>query len=485
MTIDVEQLGNCTVALRIEARPSEVTVERDRIVKAFSKQVRIPGYRPGKVPAAIMDAKFKEDINRELTDSLIGMGLREAMREHKIEIIAVPSVTDVDLEPDLTFRFKATVAVEPQFDLPDYENIPLEMPKIEVSDQERDDFIQMMRDRSARFDDVTDRSLEMGDYAVVDSLGTQNGTPLAEVHAGLPNNVASHTGLWLRIESEVFLPGFCDGLVGMAIGETREQTISVPVDHPLRALAGETVVYSTTLRGIKRKVLPELDDAFAASQGITGGVEELNRMVTGLLTHQKMDETRDELLRQVHDFLDKNTDFDLPAFAVEQETRSMIDFLVTANTRKGVSEEQLKEKSQEIFAEATAGAKAKVKRDYVLDRIARARGITVTQKDFDSKLVSIAQSLNETPATLKKRLEKNKSTGALREQILREKAEQFLLISNMQKSGLFPTATSKDASDEAGAPVSDEEALADNTPNPESGTESAEGAAGNETVSAS
>ncbi|MFQ3578446.1 MAG: trigger factor [Verrucomicrobiia bacterium] len=254
MTIDLERLPNCSINLRIEAPASTVQERRKKLVRAFAQQARIPGYRPGKVPDAIIESRYKAEIDQELKESMIGEGLREAIRKENLKLVAVTSVKDVDLEPDLTFRFRATLSVEPEFELPDYLGIPVTLPSTAATEEEVEGMFIRFREQEATFEDITDRPLQMEDFAVVESVGTLGGKPLQEVFEDLPPNIARHKNLWIRIAEGVFLPGFPEQLVGMQIGETRAFDLAIPSDFMIRAIAGETLHYTVTLRELKRRV---------------------------------------------------------------------------------------------------------------------------------------------------------------------------------------------------------------------------------------
>src|SRR3954454_4097825 len=172
MKVEVEKQPGSVSKLQIELPADEVTKEWDAIANSFARFAKIPGYRPGKAPRRVIEAKFRKEIQDELTRKLVSKSYRDAIEQKQLRVVSLTNVEDVEFGDDKSIRFSATVVTAPDFNLPEYRNIPVQLPSMEVTEAEIDTAIERLRDQSADFVDVTDRPLEMGDFVVIDFEGT-------------------------------------------------------------------------------------------------------------------------------------------------------------------------------------------------------------------------------------------------------------------------------------------------------------------------
>ncbi len=425
MKIDIERLPNCQVNIHVELDPDTARSQRKRIVGAFAKQVRLPGYRPGKAPAHIIEARYKDDVRAELHDRLLNQALSEAIREKNLRVLNVLEVKDATLAPDDSFACRALLSLEPEFELPDYSEIVVSLPDSEPSSEALDRFIDAFRMRAATFEDITDRGAEYGDFVQVDLEGKQDGAPLADIHPDLPANVAVAKNFWLQLEEDAFLPGFCARLLGARPGESQTFELQLPETPSLGPLSAQTVSYETVLRGLKCRVLPALDDAFAKAMGAPdfAGFRE---QTAALLRDRRADELarlkRDRILQK----LLENADFELPANLVYSETRRIVDDIVKNNSERGVPEDMLKEKEKEIVGGAAQRAQQRVRGTFLLLKIAEKEGIEVSAREFDQRFAALAESAGQPAARLRKELEKRGVLDRIHEEFLQTKVMDWL-----------------------------------------------------------
>src|SRR5580704_7259042 len=237
MNVEVENLPNCIASLRIELSPDSVTKEWNEVVKGFRQVARIPGFRPGKAPQNVVEAKYRKEIQEELTRKLVQETTREAIKEKGLKVLSVSNVDDVEFTPERSMRFTATLITTPEFELPEYKGIHVKVPPTEVTDQEVDQGLQNLRERHATFSDVEGRALEMNDFAVIDYSSSLDGRPLLEAESKAPKMLGGGADFWIKVEENTFLKGFSDQLVGMQTGETRNFNLTVPDDYPVAGLA--------------------------------------------------------------------------------------------------------------------------------------------------------------------------------------------------------------------------------------------------------
>src|SRR6202011_3567783 len=287
MKVEVEKQPESVSTLRIELPPEEVAKEWDVIANSFARFAKIPGYRPGKAPRRVIEAKFRKEIQDELTRKLVSKSYRDAIEQKQLRVVSLTNLEDVEFGDDKSLRFRATVVTAPEFDLPEYKNIKVELPDTKVSEAEVDAALERLRDQSADFVDVPERGLEMEDFAVIDFEGSVDGKPISEVASNASKSLHGSKKFWLHLASDNFLPKFCEQIVGQKPGETRTVTVDFPADFPITELAGKQASYSVTLREIKQKVPPPLDDAFAAKLVPEKTLADLRHMIEHDIEHEK------------------------------------------------------------------------------------------------------------------------------------------------------------------------------------------------------
>ncbi|HEX4665638.1 MAG TPA: trigger factor [Chthoniobacterales bacterium] len=426
MKVEVENQPHCVATLKIELPPEQVSKEWDAIANSFAAQARIPGYRPGKAPKRVIEAKFRKDIQEELTKKLVSKSYHEAIAEKQLRVVSLTNLEDVEFGDDRSMRFRATVVTAPEFELPDYKGIPLQLPETKVSEEEIDAAVERLREQSADFVDVPERGLEMEDFAVIDFEGTIAGTPIAELAPNASRNLQGGKKFWLRLSAENFLPGFVEQMIGQKPGETRTIKVEFPADFPVAEVAGKTAEYQVTLQEIKQRVLPPLDDVFAAKWMPEKTLADLRQALEHQIEHEKGHELERARERQVVQFLSERVQFELPPNLLKQETRNTLAELVQRNRERGVADEALKEKEEELIRMAGGLAAHRLKTNFILHRIAEQEKIQVTRADLDETIRHQAMHHNITPEKMRQEIEKNDGMNGLVEQVLLGKTIDFL-----------------------------------------------------------
>ncbi len=350
---------------------------------------------------------------------------REAIAEHKLRVVGYPEVADVQYRPGQALSYTATVDVAPDFALPDYRGIPVKQKETPVTDEDIQRTLDSLREQQAEFVNVEGRPLKTGDFAVVNYTGVAEGKPIAEL---VPDaqTLGEHKDFWLLINSDSFLPGFCDQLLGAQVGEKRQVLVNFPADFPQKTLAGKKATYFVDIIAIKEKKLPEPNDEFARKVGLES-LDKLKAEIRQSLAAEREAEARAEMRRQVIDHLLSRVDFDLPESLVARETRSIIYDVVRENTLRGVSKQTLEEKKGEILGMASQSAKDRLRASFILDAIAERENITVTEEEMEARLASLAQRYRIAPERLKAQLAERDGLGEIEEQIRTGKTLDFLI----------------------------------------------------------
>src|SRR5205807_1023965 len=233
------------------------------------------------------DKRFRKEIQDELTKKLVSKSYHEAVEQEQLRVASLTNIGNIEFGEDKSMRFRATVVTAPEFELPDYKQIPVQLQDTKVAEEEVEAAIERLRDQSADFVDVAERALEMGDFAVVDFEGSIENKAISEIAPQASKNLHGGKKFWLHLAPENFLPKFCEQLIGLKPGEPRLVIVDFPNDFPVKELAGKKADYAVTLREIKEKVLPPLDDALAAKLVPGKTLAALREMIEHDLEHAK------------------------------------------------------------------------------------------------------------------------------------------------------------------------------------------------------
>ena len=426
MKVEVEKKPESVSTLQIELPPEEVAKEWDEIANSFARFAKIPGYRPGKAPRSVIEKRFRKEIQDEVTKKLVSKSYHDAIAQKQLRVAALSNVEDVEFGEDKSMRFRATVVTAPEFELPDYKNIRVQLPDAKVSNAEIDAALERLREQAADFVDVPERGLHMGDFAVLDFDGAIEGKPIREIAPNASKNLHGGRKFWLHLAPENFLPGFCEQILGMKPAETRSVQVEFAADLPVAELAGKKADYAVTLNEIKERVLPPVDDAMAAKLAPGKSLVDLRDMIAHDLEHQKKHEVERAKEAQIVKFLDEHTSFDLPPPLLKNETRRALNELVHRNRERGVPDEVLKGKEKELVEGAASVAAQRLKTNFILARIAEHQGIKVTREDVDLRIRQEAARYNISSDKMRKEIDEHSGLDALAEQILLGKTLDFL-----------------------------------------------------------
>jgi trigger factor len=426
MNVEVESLPNCIASLHIELPADLVTKEWNEVVKGFRQYARIPGFRPGKAPQSVIEAKFRKEIQQELTKKLVTETTREAIREKGLKVLSISEVDDVEFTPEKSMRFTATLITSPEFELPDYKGIHVKVPPEEVTGHELERALQNIRERHATFSDVEGRTLEMDDFAVVDYSATVDGRPLLEVEPKAPKMLAGGTDFWLKLDQNTLLKGFSDQLVGMQTGETREFDLGTPDDYPVAELARRTLHFNVTLKGIKSMQLPELTDELAAQveEGLT--LDKLKETLKEQLAAEKSRGMQMLKQNQIIEYLTSHVECELPQSYVKSETRRIMSEIVQHNQMRGISEDVLRENQKDIISAASRNARDRLKANFILTRVAEKEGIEVKPQELRERVQILANQYRMKFEKMMSELEDKHALGQVREEVLIGKVLDFL-----------------------------------------------------------
>ncbi len=427
MNIVVEKLPKCAANVRVEIPADTVSKERETIVRAYSSKARIPGFRPGKAPRAVVEKRFAKEIESELLEKLVDDGLRDALKQEELKVLDFGTVKDLTIGAEGTCSFQTTLTLAPEITLPEYKGIAVTAPPAAVPDADLASQLESLRERFADFTAIEDRAAEAGDFAVIDYTSTVNGQPTEEFLGKSAGYLSGREGFWVRLDEKFFLPGFASQAVGMTVGESRDIPITLPEDYPVAGLANQTLVLATTLKDLKLSVLPELTDDFANRLAPGKTMEEVTTMIRENLAYERERKISDHKVNQIIEHLTNQVDCELPESLVTEETQSQADSMVERGVRAGMSEEEIQEQQNEIFAADSQQAVSNLRTNFILREIAAAEKLAINDKELVSHLIQIATSRKVEPKKFIKDMQRAGRIEGVRQSMLIGKTLDFLL----------------------------------------------------------
>jgi trigger factor len=339
-------------------------------------------------------------------------------------------VENVEISDDKTMRYKATVVTAPEFELPDYSSIPVELKKEEATDEHVQRWVDQLREPHATYTPVEDRPLAMGDYAVVSYSGTLDGQPLGEAVSSAPVQLQGRRNAWVLMAEESLAPGFCKALEGMAVNEERTFGLDFPADFPLADLAGKKVDYTVTLHAINAKSLPEFDDALAEKIEAGSSADQLRVKIRERIESVAAQQFENAKRQAAVNHLLSQVTCELPANVVEREMSGILKEIVHENQVRGISDDEIRKHQDELIGAAQNSAKERVRANFLLLRIAEKENLAVQEQDVAQRVLEMAARYEIPVNKLVKDLQRRDGFGPLREQILIGKALD-LLVANV------------------------------------------------------
>lgn len=425
MKIRIEDEGPCRKVLHVDVPAESLGKEYDTILKMFTGVAKVPGFRAGKAPAAVVERKFQHEIAEEAKDRLVPRYYREALKEKEITPVAIVGVGQITFAKKDGLSFQVTLDVAPDFSLPKYKKIAVKGEPVAVTDAQVQETLTRLLTSHSRFEGVTGRAVKRDDLAKIDYAGTCSGTPVRELvpdQAGL----AEGKDFWVLAGEPEFLPGIAAGLTGMQAGEKKDIAIRFPADHRVAGLAGKEAVYAVTVHEIRQRVLPAMTPEFLKQFEVESEAALRDRIRKDLQSHAELalkDRQRDEVAK----FLLDNTDFDVPKSVVEEETELAIRTLVRRFASQGATQKDIEDQKHEIIDNAARSSKDRVKLGYILGRIAGEEKIDASEDEVNQHIESMAKRYNTSVERLRSELEKASGMERLKSDIRNGKAMDFLL----------------------------------------------------------
>lgn len=414
----VETKDACTREISVEVPADAVARETERLLEQYQKAARLPGFRRGKVPVGIIRQRFGEELKSELMEQLIPRYFRQEVERQGLTPVSQPRVTDMHLHDGEPLRFKATFEVLPPIEVSGYQELRAEHKPVNVTDEEVESTLTRLREQHANFDPVEGRPLADGDFAQI----SFSGTPKQEGGKGVQMD-----DVLVEIGGANTLPEFTQNLRGAGSGEERTFDVSYAEDFSDKRLAGRNFSYTVTVKSIKKKSLPELDDAFAKSLGDFETLDALKQRIRDGMQEEKRVEAEREAKDKLVDELVRRNDFPVPESLIEHQIGVRLDRGLRALAAQGMRAEDMKKMDlNRLRSGQREAAEREVKASLILDKIAEAEKIEVGDEEIEKEIEALARQTQQTSEAIRARLTRDGALDRIRNRIRNEKVLDFL-----------------------------------------------------------
>jgi trigger factor len=411
---------DCTRELVLDIPAEDVSKAFRSVTRNYQKYAKIPGFRPGKVPESVVRRRFATEIRKEVIDGLLPQRFNQGVRELGVQPVGQPQVTELTVEDGQPLHVKAAFEYVPTFSIEGYKDVVVEKPSAEVTDEEFQHEMTELRESRATIEPVEeDRALVDGDWAQISYSGQVEGEPEAAPLTGQDSLV--------EIGGKDTVEAFNAVLRGAKPGQELKAEVIYPADYAEARLAGKTVSYEVAVKAIKKRTVPELSDDFARELGQYESLAELETRVREHMNNRKRRsvaaETKDKLFAE----LTQKYSFPVPESLVQDQVDARLDRGLRALAAQGMDTEQMRKLDfSRLRAAQRDGAIAEVKTNLLLDKIAEAEGVTVSDEELDRELQLAALQSNEPIETLRNRLTQDGGLARIREQMKCEKTANLL-----------------------------------------------------------
>ena len=435
--------------VEIEVPADVLTREVESLLKRYSKVAKVPGFRPGKVPPTVVKRQYGEGLMQEAVESVINRVTPDELQKRNLSPISQPRIIDLHAHEGEPLRFKAVFEILPEIEISDYKNLGPEPAQVTVTDEEVDEALKNVQQQHATYNAVDEeRPLADGDFAQVSLEGTpQPVEPKPEENteaAAETGDTAEPTGekaqavapseqpvkvddVMIEIGNTNTVKEFSDNLRGLQPGESKTFEVQYPQDYSDQRLAGRTFSYTVTVKGIKSKAVPELNDAFAKELGEFTTLDDVRQRIREGMLHERQHQVEHEAKDKIIDALLKKADFPVPEVLIDQAINHRLDRGLRALVAQGMKPEDIRRMDvQRLRAGQREAAERDVKASMLLDKIAELENIDVSDDEVNVQVLGLAQQHHRPFAEVREELAREGGLGRMRDTLREQKTIEFL-----------------------------------------------------------
>jgi trigger factor len=433
MKVDIDELSPIQRKVSIELPVERVAQEFSHAYKNLGNRVSVRGFRTGKIPRKVLQGIYGEDIKGEVRSHLVEECLAEVVKDRGLQIVSRPEVDANEIKEDDGFTFSAVFEVKPAIELKDYLGVEVEKVKIAISDEQVDEALKRLQEGHASLELVEGRDIvDKGDFVTVDFEGTI---------AGKPFSGSKGENYVLEVGAGHALPQFEEAVVGLQLGQQQSVTVTYPDNYPNSEIAGKPVDFSLNVREIKQKVLPVLDDDFAKDHGEHGSLAELRTAIRqrleGELKHYQDEDLKEKIISRLID----THQFVAPPSMIDRQTRYLMERYQSQMAGRSDADDDPQPPMEEARKNLEGRATRQVQATLLVERIAQAESIDVTDKEVQERVESLARGAGDRGKGVREYYARPDARDDLRAQIAFDRTLSFLLDRAKIKEIDAPTST--------------------------------------------
>jgi len=405
----------CKHSLEITIPVEAVDEETMKVTGNYQKQAKLPGFRPGKAPASLIRKHFEGDIRQKVLESLVPKFFDSTVKTEKLQVISQPDIKEVHFHAGEPIKFKAEFEVAPEVELGEYKGLEVAYQEPEATEEDIDKRVEEIRNEKATFVNMDARPLADGDFAVI-SLESIDGIepPLKQDE------------LNIEVGGKDTLEGFSENLRGMEPEEEKVFEVTYPEDSGQANLAGKTIKFYCTVKGLRRKELPEANDEFAQDLGDYRNMAEFREAVKKSITSQRQAAAQQEAKNKLVDVLVDKHEFPVPEVFVERQINNRLEQMARSLVDQGIDVTKLQLDWEKLKEAQRDKAVREVKASLLLSKVSERENIHATNVEVDREVERLARQQRQPVVALRPKLEKDGTLGRIASHIQTEKTLAFL-----------------------------------------------------------
>ncbi len=421
LDVEISEVGPCRKHVVVTVSEADIAAVRGSAIEELAEKAEVPGFRVGKVPAALLEKRFRDEITSDVKQKVLMQSLEQLSDDNSIDPINQPeiNVDSLDIPESGDFRYEFDVEVRPEFDIPDYASFTIERPSGDVSDEEFEAFrTQFLASHAER--NTVSRPAERGDFVVCDIAFRHNDAELRDAES-----VSLQLQSELRFQDSV-LSGFDELMAGVTPGDSRTAELIVSLQSATVEMRGETVTAEITVKEVQEQIMPTMDRDFLDRLDCETE-EDLDKRLQEALERQIEYQQRQTARQQVLEKITESSDWDLPESLVNQQTENALRREMLEMSQAGFPREHIMARENEIRQNAIESTRQALKEHFVLDRIATAENIECEEADIDRELTMMAFQSGESIRRVRARMIKSGMIDNLEAQLRERKAVDMVL----------------------------------------------------------
>ncbi len=442
MKVQIENVSSYEKKLLFEISPEVVSQELDSAYRTLNRNVKLKGFRPGKVPRPILERYYKTQVEDEVFTKLATDSFQKAIADNQLQPVAAPTVLDRTYEAGKELKYSMTVEIKPEIPVAGYTGLEVEKETVSVSDEEVEGQLKGLQDSMAKLKTIEPpRPIREKDFAVVDFEGQASGKPLDGW------NVKDHM---IEVGSKTLVANLDQHLIGMSPNEEKDVTVTLPQEYSRKELAGQEIQVHLKVKDVKEKIIPSLDDEFAKDVGDFATLQDLRDRLRRQILEQKQEDSDRRAKNQLIGKLIEKTPFEIPKSMLERRMETLVARAELNLSRQGMDFAKANIDREKFRESLRPGAERDVRGALILEKIARLENLSVSKEELDRQLEEIASRVNQRVEAVRRHYEKEEILEDLRGQLLEEKTLDFLM--KAAKVTEKPPATGEEAQQETTIP---------------------------------